>query len=282
MQSAKTEMANKKIFISHSYKNEKFATWLSELLEYLGADRDAIFYSSNFRQGVHKKISEDVFGALKNTLIDIIILSNEYKSSEYCLNEAGAIRFKDNLSEKIVISLPEIIGNYEAGFIDEDYFQYRLLDPTFLDSLTIRLKQDLYQHGLLRPNIDKGISSFSKISNELEEYKASLPIFENLLIPYVDEYGFKRELEGIILAKRSIQDMYCRNPNLLHAQIQLFYKDYNREITIYAADRPGEIKVQTSTVYTIINLSNDDYTEALSSHFLKKNGGYDSYKKIDF
>ena len=58
-------MSIKKIFISHSSKDKAFASWLSKLLVCLGVDESAIFYSSDFRQGVREKISDEVLHALK-------------------------------------------------------------------------------------------------------------------------------------------------------------------------------------------------------------------------
>ena len=49
-------MSSKKIFISHSSKDKAFASWLSKLLVCLGVNESAIFYSSDFRQGVREKI----------------------------------------------------------------------------------------------------------------------------------------------------------------------------------------------------------------------------------
>lgn len=282
MQSIKKGMASKKIFISHSSMNKKFATWLTELLDCLGVSRNAIFYSSDFTRGVNTKISESVFQALRNTVVDIIILSNEYKESEYCLNEAGVICFKNGKSDRIVIALPDVTGSIGAGFVNEDYIQHRLSDSIFLDSLINKLYEILRKHSLIQSDTPFTPSLLHKFSKELEEYKKSIPIFENLLIPYVDEWHFDNELEEIKLARKHIQELYQQNKGLLPAQNHVFYKDYDREVRILAAKNDGEIQVRTSTVCIVVNLSNTNYTEMFSSKFLKENGGYNSYNRKAF
>lgn len=282
MQSIKKEMASKKIFISHSSMNEEFATWLTELLDCLGVNRNTIFYSSDFTRGVNTKISESVFQALRNTVVDIIILSNEYKESEYCLNEAGIICFKNGKSDRIVIALPDVTGNIGAGFVNEDYIQHRLSDSNFLDSLINKLHAILGKHGLIQSDRPFIASSLHKFSKELEEYKKRIPVFENLSIPYVDEWHFDSELEEIKLARKHIQEIYQQNKGLLPAQNHVFYKDYDREIRILAAENDGEIQVRTATVCIVVNLSDTDYTETFSSKFLKENGGYNSYNRKAF
>jgi hypothetical protein len=64
-------MQDKKIFISHSSKDKGFTSWLSNLLICLGTNSDTIFYSSDFRQGVCKRISDEVRQALKKTVLDL-------------------------------------------------------------------------------------------------------------------------------------------------------------------------------------------------------------------
>ena len=56
----------KRIFISHSEKNKDFVALLLNYLVSLGVKRKNIFCSSDYRSGVHDKISDDVFAALRN------------------------------------------------------------------------------------------------------------------------------------------------------------------------------------------------------------------------
>ena len=77
------EKNKKEIFISHSEKNADFVQILFDYLISLGIEAETIFCTSNYRSGVQDIISDDVFDSLKGTEIVIIILSNEYKRSEY-------------------------------------------------------------------------------------------------------------------------------------------------------------------------------------------------------
>ena len=62
----------------------------------------------------------------KNSVLDVIILSNSYKQSAYCLNEAGIIWFKKDC-DNILIGLPEIMpNNMNSGFINNDCVLRRL------------------------------------------------------------------------------------------------------------------------------------------------------------
>lgn len=278
MQNTRWNMQDKKVFISHSSKNAKFASWLSRLLKHLGVDPDAIFYSSDFRQGVRENISSDVFQALQNTVIDIVIMSNEYKSSEYCLSEAGIVLFKNKCSDKIVITLPGILGEKRAGFINENYIQLHLMEQEFFGKLINKLNEELISHNVIQRNVWVDDPLHEELRRELEKYKSSLPVVENVVIPYIDKsnrVGIDRECKDIELVKRYIDE--------LHMHSDIFYKTYNRRITINPTDNPTDdsvvIEVKTETDCTIVNLSNEDYIDDHSVIFLSKNGGHDSFKE---
>ena len=261
-------MGTKKIFISHSSRNKEFASWMSDLLVCLGVEKDIIFYSSDFRLGVHSRISYDVLDALKTTSLDIVIISSEYKESEYCLNEAGIIWFKDRESDRIIITLPEIIGRSRAGFIDEDYIQHRVIDVDFLDRLVERLNVALRERELISSGAQIDLPRYNMLSKKLDVFKKSLPIIDNLSIIALNNSNTSEEIRSIKSAWTYIQDMSYSNPKKLQMHRYVFYKDYAREITIYAADEPGHIKVKTSTISYIVNLSDKNYTEVYPIQFL--------------
>lgn len=272
-------MQSKKIFISHSSVDQDFASWVSRLLVCLGVDQDVIFYSSNFRQGVRQHISGEVRQALMETSLDIIILSNQYKQSEYCISEAGVIWFKNQAlkSEMIIITLPSVSGQLDVGFINYDYNQYRLLSEHFFDSLCERLKEVLSRHKLCQNQIDAPL--YISLVQELDDYKHSLPIIENLSIPFSNQEQIRMDLKK---AWESIQTVSWRSPNVLNTSNSVFYKSYCRRIQLYIPDsleKPGEITVKTSTECVIVNLSNQDYEDIYSSQFLKKGGGHATFQE---
>ena len=272
----------KKIFISHSTKDKLFVKWMSNLLACFGIGPESIFCSSDYRSGVFGKIPDEISWALESTVIDIIILSDAYKKSEYCLNEAGIIWFKGARSEKIIVVIPEISGEKCAGFMDAHYKQYRIFEPDFLDALVQRLEDILIKKKVIRPDMRVNLSCFRKRVVELEQFKKSLPIIENLSIYSAGEFGKERELHKIKQAWENIQKVCGRNPNFMGGHKNVFYKSYGRTIVIYAAEDPQKIQVKTTTEYVIVNLSNENYTEDYSSLFIKEDGGYDTYKVIEF
>lgn len=273
-------MENKKIFISHSSRNKEFASWISDLLVCFGVDKQTIFYSSDFRTGVRGRISYDVFDALKTTVLDIVIISSEYKESEYCLNEAGIIWFKDREADRIIIALPAIAGRSRAGFIDEDYIQHRVIDADFLDRLVERLNVALKERELIPPEARIDLPLYNTLSRKLEEFKRSLPVVDNLSIIALNTRSTNEEIRSIRSAWNNIQDMSYNDPEKLQMYRYVFYKDYIREVTIYAADEPGCIKVKTSTISYIVNLSDKNYTEVYAIQFLKRDGGYNSFREL--
>lgn len=272
-------MQPKKIFISHSSADEDFASWVSKLLICFGVNQDIIFYSSDFRQGVRQHISSEVRQALIETSIDVIILSNQYKQSEYCISEAGVIWFKNQASksEMIIITLPSVSGQLDVGFINYDYNQYRLLSEHFLDSLCERFKEVLFRHKLCSNQIDAPL--YNSLVQKLDDYKHKLPIIENLSIPFPNQEQIRMDIKK---AWESIQTVSWKSPNILNTTNSIFYKNYCRRIQLYIPDsleKPGEITVKTSTECVIVNLSNQDYEDIYSSQFLKKGGGHTTFQE---
>lgn len=253
---------------------------MSDLLVCLGVEKDIIFYSSDFRLGVRGRISYDVLDALKTTLLDIVIISTEYKESEYCLNEAGIIWFKGKESDRIIITLPAIVGKSRAGFIDEDYIQHRVIDVDFLDRLVERLSIALRKRELISSGAQIDLSLYNMLSRKLEAFKRSLPVIDNLSIIALNDSNTSEEIRSIKSAWNFIQDMSYNNPEKLQMHRYVFYKDYAREITIYAADEPGYIKVKTSTISYLVNLSDKNYIEVYATQFLKNDGGYSSFREL--
>lgn len=217
-------MGNKKIFISHSNRNKEFASWMSDLLVCLGVEKDIIFYSSDFRLGVRGRISYDVLDALKTTLLDIVIISTEYKESEYCLNEAGIIWFKGKESDRIIITLPAIVGKSRAGFIDEDYIQHRVIDVDFLDRLVERLSIALRKRELISSGAQIDLSLYNMLSRKLEAFKRSLPVIDNLSIIALNDSNTSEEIRSIKSAWNFIQDMSYNNPEKLQMHRYVFTK----------------------------------------------------------
>ena len=257
-------MQEKKIFISHSTKNKDFSDLLLNYLYLLGVNKEDIFCSSNYETGVENNIPKDVVSALTTSKIDIIVLSNEYKDSEYCLNEAGIIYHKNvsNISKMMVIVLPGIIGKQQAGFISEQDIQFRLLDIEFSRKVSHRLIENLEYNNIININ-DKQKEEFKKIfKNNIEIYKQNLPIVENL-----SQISIKKK-EEILTAQKNIIEMFNEGIKPKYKIPKIFYKYYHRIIDVQSC-KNGNILIETITLCEIVNLSSNKYQENYSVQFPK-------------
>lgn len=89
-----------------------------------GIPKDAFFCSSLPGNDIKEQIASEVKEALKHSLINIAILSQDYYQSAYCLNEAGVLWYQD--TPVIPVALPEIESNNMYGFLSNEYKLRRL------------------------------------------------------------------------------------------------------------------------------------------------------------
>lgn len=118
-------MSKKEIFISHSTKDKEVADMIADFLHNVGIDKELIFCSSLPGNDVIEKIPDEVRMHLNESKVNIVILSNNYYQSAYCLNEAGIIWYENN-KKAILIALPEININNLVGFLDKNYLLHDL------------------------------------------------------------------------------------------------------------------------------------------------------------
>lgn len=117
------------IFISHRSTDKAIADMLVDFFSGTGIPRDAVFCSSLPGNDINEKISGEVKTALKNSVANIAILSQDYYQSAYCLNEAGILWYKNDVSI-IPVALPEITSNNMYGFLNNEYKLRRLESDT--------------------------------------------------------------------------------------------------------------------------------------------------------
>lgn len=110
---------NRAIFISHSSQDKRFVDKLIDYLTLLGCSDHLFFCSSLPGNDVRQKISTEIKSALTCSKVNIVVLSDAYYKSAYCLNELGIIWFQDKPT--IVIALPEINEKNMLGFLNSDY-----------------------------------------------------------------------------------------------------------------------------------------------------------------
>lgn len=114
-----------KIFISHRSTDKEFADILVDFFVGTGIPKELVFCSSLPGNDIKEKISTEVRKALKKSVLNIAILSQEYYKSIYCLNEAGVLWYCDDVPV-IPIALPEITNDDMLGFLDAEYKLRRL------------------------------------------------------------------------------------------------------------------------------------------------------------
>lgn len=166
-------MMNKKIFISHRSVDVTVANIIKELLIGIGVKNESIFCSSIPGYDVKYVIGEDVYNAISQSQIDIIIYSADYYESAYCRNEEGIIWYKNKKDKgcKIIpIALPEINKDNLLGFIDEQHI-LRKLDSktdiaTIIDVVSEILAIKLPAQAVIQTIIERKIADYSNyISN---------------------------------------------------------------------------------------------------------------------
>ena len=107
------------IFISHRSIDADVADMLKDYLVETGIPNEYIFCSSLPGNDVRQQISVEVKQKMKNSTVNIAILSMDYYKSAYCLNEAGIIWLQDS-TPAITIGLPEIEPEKMYGFLNGD------------------------------------------------------------------------------------------------------------------------------------------------------------------
>ena len=154
-----------KIFISHRSTDKKVADILESFLTNCGISYNNIFCSSLPGNDVEEKISSEVKEALKSSVLNIVLLSNDYYQSAYCQNEAGIIWFL--YIEKIVIALPEIDENVMQGFLNSEYKIRRLNNKIDLSAISDIVKRSfpdfITSHTKLNANIDRVIEQYNEL-----------------------------------------------------------------------------------------------------------------------
>lgn len=118
-------MNNPKIFISHRSIDKEIADFLLDFFLTVGVPHSTIFCSSLPGNDIQEKISSEVRENLKNSILNIVILSKDYYESAYCMNEAGVIWFTDEIP-CVPIALPEITDKEMVGFLNSEYKIRRL------------------------------------------------------------------------------------------------------------------------------------------------------------
>ena len=164
----KAMSTNKRIFISHRTCDKKVADMLCDYFVALGVNSEAVFCSSLPGNDVKEKISVEVKEALKESALNVAILSKAYYESAYCLNEAGILWYND--TKVLVIGLDDIQHSDMIGFLNDDYKIRRLDNSTDVAHIA-----DMLQELELIPKqkIETIWVKAQKLMQAYKEYKSS-------------------------------------------------------------------------------------------------------------
>jgi hypothetical protein len=187
----------KEIFISHRSTDKAFADLFVDFLLRCGLQSDSIFCSSLPGNDIKADIPSEIKDTLKNSILNVVLLSAEYYKSPYCTNEEGIIWFLD--TPKIIICLPEIDERLLEGFLNSDN-KIRRLDN----------KDDLLAIAdIIRPHFNQlFVNSAAKLNANIDkligEYQFSL---ETRVVSVSNENPPKsNELEDMIMADNFIAE----------------------------------------------------------------------------
>lgn len=152
------------IFISHRSTDKGVADILVDFFVSTGISKNKIFCSSLPGNDINEKISEEVKEALKNSVINIAILSADYYRSAYCLNEAGILWY--NQTPVIPVALPEINSSNMYGFLNNEY-KIRRLDS----EMDISYIYDAVSEATSAPKVKISVITYenNKLKNRYKE-----------------------------------------------------------------------------------------------------------------
>lgn len=158
---AQEEKMRNKIFISHRSTDKSIADMLVDFFVGTGIPKETIFCSSLPGNDVNEHISGEVKSALKNSAVNIAILSKEYYKSAYCLNEAGVLWYENEGAPVILIALPEINTGNMYGFLNNEYVFRRLDSDTDISHI----------YDIVSERISASQTKFSLITSENNKLK---------------------------------------------------------------------------------------------------------------
>lgn len=116
------------VFISHRSTDKDLADMLKDFLVASGIPNEKIFCSSLPGNDVTFRISTEVKKCLRESIVNILILSRDYYESAYCLNEAGIAWYLEDEIDNIAVCLPEINEKNMWGFFNGENKVRRLSD----------------------------------------------------------------------------------------------------------------------------------------------------------
>lgn len=234
------------IFISHRTTDATVAEMIKDFLVSTGIPNNKIFCSSLPGNDVGEKISPEVKDHLKKATINILILSNDYYKSAYCLNEAGIAWYLDE-ALVVPIGLPEINENNMVGFINSDY-KLRRLDEDgdiayLFDQANERLNDLTYvTHSVITQETKKLKEKYAKylegrIVRKTDDKNESIDYDDDIS---EDGYHEVKDGDGRILQEGQFEDGHLINGVEYNIIIRVAKGEENKEEPVPFAELKDE------------------------------------------
>lgn len=160
-------MTDQKIFISHRSTDKDVTDMLLDFFAATELPKNAVFCSSLPGNDVRHKISDEIKQAISDSNINIVILSNDYYQSAYCLNEEGVVWFRE--TPVIVIAMPEITASNMLGFLDNEYKLRRLNNENDIAAIYDQIAKAFFATATSATSLTYAINKFKTRYNQYIE-----------------------------------------------------------------------------------------------------------------
>lgn len=208
-------MIEPKIFISHSASDTEIGNKFLLFLESLGFNRNEIFYSSKYHNGVElgKNFPDVVKNSFKESNLIVFLLTPNFYDSPYCLNEMGAAWICDD-KEIVPILLGDLTFSDMKGFIGS---QTKSFSPKHSE------QEELYTFFSKRTSFDfnktlakKRYNEFLKCSIQDIKLNDELDIsdLDDKAIEILSEINSSKNMYAIYSNILNVVQINCNNKNL--------------------------------------------------------------------
>lgn len=142
-------MFERKVFVSHSSKNKEIADHFCSYIARLGVKDENIFCSSVIGKGIDngQQLNKAIADAIAKSSLLIFILSYDFLSSSYCMEELGVGWFLAQRGDVTCyyLVLPDIDMSDIQGFVNSKVDKFTFLDNNHVEDLS-SLSCDLSKH----------------------------------------------------------------------------------------------------------------------------------------
>lgn len=215
------------IFVSHRSEDAEVAEMLLDYFVSMGIPKSYIFCSSLPGNDVKQAISREIKEKMKNSSVNIVILSNNYYKSAYCLNEAGIVWLQDPQTPAIIVALPEINHTNMQGFLNSEYKLRRLDNLNDISAVFDTIQDTINVESCsLTIATEAGQKLYNKYKNYLNNRK-------------IENSTVSEEEKQIITPLEEIKKLLCVPENWVEED-EKFYHSLYPKYTIVIEDESDE------------------------------------------